>query len=252
MMARTGERLAGKIAIVTGGSRGIGRAIAQALAREGATTVVCSRSLEANKETADQIEAEGGLAYPYQVDVTDAESVSALVKDVAARFKRIDILVNNAGVTADNLLMRMKESDWDTVVDTNLKGTFNFTKAVARTMIKQHGGKIINMTSVVGMVGNAGQANYSASKAGIIGLTKSVARELASRSVTVNCVAPGLIRSAMTESLSDQAKEQAAALIPLGRMGEPEDVAEVVTFLASPAADYITGEVIRADGGMAM
>jgi len=251
-MAQAGERLAGKIAIVTGGSRGIGRAIAQALAREGATVVVCSRGLEANKETADRIEAEGGSAYPYQVDVTDAESVSALVKEVAARFDRIDILVNNAGMTADNLLMRMKESDWDAVVDTNLKGTFNFTKAVARTMIKQHGGKIINMTSVVGMVGNAGQANYCASKAGIIGLTKSVARELASRNVTVNCVAPGLIRSAMTESLSDQAKEQAAGLIPLGRMGEPEDVAEVVTFLASPAADYITGEVIRTDGGMAM
>lgn len=252
MMAQTGERLAGKVAIVTGGSRGIGRAIAQALAREGATIVVCSRSLKANRETADQIEAGGGSAYAYQVDITDAESVSALVKEVAARFERIDILVNNAGVTADNLLMRMKESDWDTVIDTNLKGTFNFTKAVARTMIKQHGGKIINMTSVVGMVGNAGQANYCASKAGIIGLTKSIARELASRNVTVNCVAPGLIRSAMTESLSDQAKEQAAGLIPLGRMGTPEDVAEVVTFLASPAADYITGEVIRADGGMAM
>ena len=251
-MARTDERLKGKVAIVTGGSRGIGRAIAQALAREGAIVVVCSRSLEANKETAEQIEAEGGSAYPYQVDVTDTESVSALVKEIVARFERIDILVNNAGVTADNLLMRLKESDWDKVVDTNLKGTFNFTKAVARSMIKQHGGKIINMTSVVGMVGNAGQANYCASKAGIIGLTKSVARELASRNVTVNCVAPGLIRSAMTESLPDQAKEQAAELIPLGRMGEPEDVAEVVLFLASPAADYITGEVIRTDGGMAM
>jgi 3-oxoacyl-[acyl-carrier protein] reductase len=252
MMAQAGERLAGKVAIVTGGSRGIGRAIAKALAREGATVVVCSRGLEANSETADQIEVEGGSAYPYQVDVTDPESVSALVKEVATRFDHIDILVNNAGVTADNLLMRMKESDWDAVIDTNLKGTFNFTKAVARTMIKQHGGKIINIASVVGMVGNAGQANYCASKAGIIGLTKSVARELASRNVTVNCVAPGLIRSAMTESLSDQAKEQVAGLIPLGRMGEPEDVAAVVTFLASPAADYITGEVIRTDGGMAM
>ena len=251
-MARTDERLKGKVAIVTGGSRGIGRAIAQALSREGAIVVVCSRSLEANKKTAELIEAEGGSAYPYQVDVTDTGSVSALVKEVAARFERIDILVNNAGVTADNLLIRLKEADWDKVVDTNLKGTFNFTKAVARAMIKQHGGKIINITSVVGMVGNAGQANYCASKAGIIGLTKSVARELASRNVTVNCVAPGLIRSAMTESLPDQAKEQAAELIPLGRMGEPEDVAEVVLFLASPAADYITGEVIRTDGGMAM
>jgi 3-oxoacyl-[acyl-carrier protein] reductase len=251
-MTRTDERLKGKIAIVTGGSRGIGRAIALAMAREGAVVVVCSRSLAANQETAEQIKAEGGAAYAYEVDVSDAESVSALVKEVAARFERIDILVNNAGVTADNLLMRLKEAEWDKVVDTNLKGTFNFTKAVARSMIKQHGGKIINVTSVVGMVGNAGQANYCAAKAGIIGLTKSVARELASRNVTVNCVAPGLIRSAMTESLSEPAKEQAKELIPLGRMGDPEDVAEAVNFLASPAADYITGEVIRIDGGMAM
>jgi 3-oxoacyl-[acyl-carrier protein] reductase len=186
------------------------------------------------------------------VDVADSDSVSALVKDVAGKFGRIDILVNNAGRAADNLLMRLKESDWDSVIDTNLKGTFNFMKAVARTMIKQRGGKIINMTSVVGMVGNAGQANYCASKAGIIGLTKSVARELASRNITVNCVAPGLIETSMTEALSDEAIEQATNLIPLGRIGRPEDVAEVVKFLASPAADYITGEVIRADGGMAM
>jgi len=251
-MARTDNRLEGKVAVVTGASRGIGRAISLALAREGATVIVCSRSLDANKETAKLIEAAGGLAHPYEVDVADTESVSALVKDVAAKFERIDILVNNAGVTADNLLMRMKEADWDKVVDTNLKGTFNFTKAVARAMIKQHGGKIINIASVVGMVGNAGQANYCASKAGIIGLTKSVARELASRNVTANCVAPGLIRSEMTEALPDQAREQAVGLIPLGRLGEPEDVAAVVVFLASTAADYITGEVIRIDGGMAM
>lgn len=251
-MVSTDRRLSEKVAIVTGASRGIGRAIAEALAREGASVVVCSRTLEANEETAELIEAEGGSAHAYRVDVTDAESVAALVKGVVDKFGRIDVLVNNAGVTADNLLLRLKEADWDKVVDTNLKGTFNFIKAVARTMIKQRGGKIINITSVVGMVGNPGQANYCAAKAGIIGLTKSVARELASRNITVNCVAPGLIRTAMTESLSDQAKEQAEVLIPLGRMGEPEDVAQVVVFLASPAADYITGEVIRADGGMAM
>ncbi len=251
-MVSTDRRLSEKVAIVTGASRGIGRAIAEALAREGASVVVCSRTLKANEETAGLIEAEGGSAHAYRVDVTDAGSVAALVKGVVDKFGRIDVLVNNAGVTADSLLLRLKEADWDKVVDTNLKGTFNFTKAVARTMIKQRGGKIINITSVVGMVGNPGQANYCAAKAGIIGLTKSVARELASRNITVNCVAPGLIRTAMTESLSDQAKEQAEGLIPLGRMGEPEDVAQVVVFLASPAADYITGEVIRTDGGMAM
>ena len=251
-MEKNDKRLEGKVAIVTGGSRGMGRAIAAALAREGAAVVVCSRNLEANRETAEQIKSEGGSAHPFQVDVTDPDSVSALVKSVVEKFGRVDILVNNAGVTADNLLLRLKEADWDRVIDTNLKGTFNCIKAVARTMIKQRGGKIINMASVVGMVGNAGQANYCASKAGIIGLTKSVARELASRAINVNCVAPGLIKTAMTDALTDKAKEDVTKLIPLGRMGEPEDVAEVVKFLASPAADYITGEVIRADGGMAM
>jgi len=251
-MEKNDKRLEGKVAIVTGGSRGMGRAIAAALAREGAEVVVCSRNLEANRETAERIKSEGGSAHPFQVDVTDPDSVSALVKNVVEKFGRVDILVNNAGVTADNLLLRLKEADWDRVIDTNLKGTFNCIKAVARTMIKQRGGKIINMASVVGMVGNPGQANYCASKAGIIGLTKSVARELASRAITVNCVAPGLIKTAMTDALTDKAKEEATKLIPLGRMGEPEDVAEVVKFLASPAADYITGEVIRADGGMAM
>ncbi len=251
-MEKNDKRLEGKVAIVTGGSRGMGRAIAAALAREGAAVVVCSRNLEANREAAEQIKSEGGSAHPFQVDVTDPDSVLALVKSVVGKFGRVDILVNNAGVTADNLLLRLKEADWDRVIDTNLKGTFNCIKAVARTMIKQRGGKIINMASVVGMVGNAGQANYCASKAGIIGLTKSVARELASRAITVNCVAPGLIKTAMTDALTDKAKEDVTKLIPLGRMGEPEDVAEVVKFLASPAADYITGEVIRADGGMAM
>ncbi len=251
-MAQDDRKLAGKVAIVTGGSRGIGRAIAMALAREGATAIVCSRNLDSNKETAEAIKSEGGSAHACQVDVTNADSVSALVRDVLNEFGRIDILVNNAGVTADNLLLRLREEDWNKVIDTNLKGTFNCTKAVARAMVKQHGGKIINITSVVGMVGNPGQANYCAAKAGIIGFTKSIARELASRNVTVNCVAPGFIKTAMTEAFVDKVKDEMLRLIPLGRLGEPEDVAEVVKFLASPAADYITGEVLRADGGMAM
>jgi 3-oxoacyl-[acyl-carrier protein] reductase len=251
-MADIDRRLEGKVAIITGSSRGIGRAIAETLASGGAVVVVCSRDLAASKEVADGIIERGGSAHPYKLDVVDSDSVSAFAKDVAGKMGRIDILVNNAGITADNLLLRMKEADWDAVIDTNLKGAFNLTKAVARQMIKQHGGKIINITSIAGMVGNAGQANYCASKAGIIGLTKSVARELASRSITVNCVAPGLIETAMTENLSGKALEQASGLIPLGRLGKPEDVAEAVKFLASPAADYITGEVIRVDGGMAM
>jgi 3-oxoacyl-[acyl-carrier protein] reductase len=251
-MAEKTGRLAGKIAIVTGGSGGIGRAIAEALAREGATVAACSRTLDKNRETAERITASGGSAYAYEVDVTDYDSVSALVDAVVERFERIDILVNNAGLAADNLIVRMKEADWDRVIDTNLKGAFNCIKAVARTMLRQRSGRIVNMTSVVGIVGNAGQANYCAAKAGIIGLTKSVARELASRNITVNCVAPGLIRTAMADALADKAREEITGLIPMGRMGEPEDVAGVVAFLASPAAGYITGEVIRADGGMAM
>jgi 3-oxoacyl-[acyl-carrier protein] reductase len=246
-MVENGRQLKGKVAVVTGGSRGIGRAVAVALAREGATVIVCSRNLDSNKDTAEHIRSTGGAAHPYRIDVTDEASVSALVNDVLADFGRIDILVNNAGVAADNLLLRLKEADWDKVLDTNLKG-----KAVARGMIKQRSGKIINMTSVVGMIGNAGQANYCASKAGIIGFTKSVARELGSRNITVNCVAPGFIDTAMTEAFSDEARAEALRLIPLGRAGNPEDVAEIVAFLASPASDYITGEVIRADGGMAM
>ena len=240
------------VAIVTGGSRGIGRAIATTLAREGATVIVCSRNLDAGKEAAEAIRSEGGQAHAHQVDVADADSVAELMKNVLKDFGRIDILVNNAGITADNLLLRLKESDWDRVIDTNLKGTFNCTKAAARAMLKQHSGRIINIASVVGMIGNAGQANYCASKAGIIGFTKSVARELASRNINVNCVAPGLIESEMTETFSQEAREKVLKLIPLGRMGEAEDVAEVVKFLAMPTSAYITGQVIRTDGGMAM
>jgi 3-oxoacyl-[acyl-carrier protein] reductase len=251
-MERSGKLLQDKVAVVTGGSRGIGRAIAISLAAEGAAVAVCSRSLEGGKETTSLIDSRGGAAYPYQVDVADAASVSALVDEVLKRFGRIDILVNNAGITADNLLLRLKEADWDAVINTNLKGTYNCTKAVARTMVRQRSGKIINVTSIVGIVGNPGQANYCASKAGIIGFTKSVARELASRNITVNCVAPGYIKTSMTDAFPQKAREELLKLIPLGRLGEPEDVAEIVKFLASPASDYITGEVIRADGGMAM
>ncbi len=240
------------VAIVTGGSRGIGRAIATALAREGATVIVCSRHFDVCEEAAEAIRSEGGRAHAHQVDVADADSVAKLMKSVLKDFGRIDILVNNAGITADNLLLRLKESDWDRVIDTNLKGTFNCTKAAARAMLKQHSGRIINIASVVGMIGNAGQANYCAAKAGIIGFTKSVARELASRNINVNCVAPGLIKSEMTETLSQEAREKVLKLIPLGRMGEAEDVAEVVKFLAMPTSAYITGQVIRTDGGMAM
>ncbi|RJP66983.1 MAG: 3-oxoacyl-[acyl-carrier-protein] reductase [Candidatus Abyssobacteria bacterium SURF_17] len=251
-MGRNSKQLDGKIAIITGGSRGIGRSIAVALALEGATVVVCSRNLDSNRDTAEYIKSLGGNARCHRVDVTDPDSVSILVEDVLKEYGRIDILVNNAGVTADNLLLRLKEADWDKVVDTNLKGTFNCTKAVVRAMLKQRSGKIINIASVVGIVGNPGQANYCASKAGVIGLTKSVARELGSRNITANCVAPGFIRTKMTDALPEKAREEMLKLIPLGRLGEPEDVAEIVKFLASPAADYITGEVIRADGGMAM
>jgi 3-oxoacyl-[acyl-carrier protein] reductase len=246
------KQLAGKVAIVTGGSKGIGRAIAMALAEEGAIVAVCSRNLDAVGETAQAIVSAGGQARAYHVDVTYADSVTSMVEQVLKHFGRIDVLVNNAGVTSDNLMVRMKESEWDQVIGTNLTGTFHCMKAVARSMIKQRGGKIINITSVVGMIGNAGQANYCAAKAGIIGLTKSIARELASRNVTVNCVAPGFIMTDMTESLPESGKDEALKLIPLGRFGAPEDVAAIVKFLASPAADYITGEVIRADGGMAM
>lgn len=251
-MERSGKLLKGKAAIVTGASRGIGRAIARALADEGACIAACSRSSEGCRETAEMIRADGGEAHPFQVDVVDAEAVASLFKAVLEQFGRIDILVNNAGITADNLLVRLRESDWDSVIDTNLKGTFNCTKAVARAMIRQRGGKIINIASVVALTGNPGQANYCASKAGIIGFTKAVARELASRNITVNCVAPGYINTTMTSALPEKAREEIRRLIPLGRLGEPEDVAEVVKFLASPAADYVTGEVIRTDGGMAM
>ncbi|HBS60144.1 MAG TPA: beta-ketoacyl-ACP reductase [Firmicutes bacterium] len=245
--------LDGKVAIVTGASRGIGRAAALALARQGAKVVInfAGNIAAANAVLAEITEA-GGEAMLFQANVADGAAVEAMVKATLDRFGRIDILVNNAGITRDNLLMRMKEEDWDAVVDTNLKGIFLCTKTVARQMMKQRAGKIINMASVVGVMGNAGQANYAAAKAGVIGFTKSMAKELAARNVLVNAIAPGFITTDMTRVLTEEVKEGLLGAIPLGRLGAPEDIAHVVVFLASDAANYITGQTINVDGGMAI
>ncbi|GAW91073.1 3-oxoacyl-[acyl-carrier-protein] reductase [Calderihabitans maritimus] len=240
-----------RVAIVTGASRGIGRATALALASAGASVVVnYFGSEEAAREVVSCIEAKGGRALALQADVANGEAVAKLVESTLDHFGRVDILVNNAGITRDNLLLRMKEDDWDKVINTNLKGVYNCTKAVLKPMMKQKEGRIINIASVVGISGNAGQANYAAAKAGIIGFTKSVAKEVASRGILVNAVAPGFIITDMTDSLSEKAKAELQEKIPLGRLGKPEDVAQVVLFLASPAAGYITGQVINVDGGM--
>lgn len=245
--------LNGKVAVVTGASRGIGRAVAFKLASEGAAVVInYNGSKDRAEEVKKEIETAGGKAEIKQCNVSDYAACEAMFKEIIAEFGSVDILVNNAGITRDGLLMKMSEEDFDAVLDTNLKGTFNCIRFVARQMIKQRGGRIINMSSVSGVLGNAGQANYSASKAGVIGLTKSAARELASRGITVNAVAPGFINTEMTEVLSDKVKEGAVAQIPLGRFGETEDIANAVAFLASDAARYITGQVLNVDGGMAM
>lgn len=242
-----------KTAIVTGASRGIGRAIALELAKRGAYVIVnYNGSKEAAEETVKAIEAAGGRAEAYQCDVSDCEACEKLICYVMDQRDRIDILVNNAGITRDNLLMRISEEDFDAVLNTNLKGTFHTMRLVSRHMLKQRSGRIINMASVVGVAGNAGQANYAASKAGVIGMTKSAAKELASRGITVNAVAPGFIETDMTEKLSDKVKELAVSQIPLGRFGSAGDVAKAVAFLASDDAGYITGQVIHVDGGMVM
>lgn len=245
--------LEGKTAVVTGAGRGIGRAIALRLAAEGANVIVnYNGSAKRAEEVVNEITACGGHAEAIQCSVSDFESVAAMMDGVIKKYGSIDILVNNAGITKDNLLMKMSEGDFDAVIDTNLKGVFNCMKHVARQMIKQRGGRIINISSVSGVLGNAGQANYCAAKAGVIGLTKSFAREVASRGVTVNAVAPGFIETEMTEVLSDAVKAGATEQIPMKHFGTTEDIAGAVTFLASGAAGYITGQVICVDGGMAM
>ena len=242
-----------KVAVVTGASRGIGRAIAEKLAEEGVFVVINYRG---NEEQAKQVQQtiieQGGNAGIYGCYVSDFSACDAFFKDVIETYGRLDILVNNAGITRDGLLMKMTESDYDAVLQTNLKGTFNGIRFASRQMLRQKSGRIINISSVSGILGNAGQANYSASKAGVIGLTRSAARELASRGITVNVVAPGFIKTEMTEVLSEQVQNHAKSQIPLGSFGNPEDVAEAVWFLASDKAGYITGQVLNVDGGMAM
>ena len=246
------SQLASQIAVVTGAGRGIGRAIALKFAAEGADVVCISRTAENSEKVAGEVRALGRRAWAHAVDVSDAAAVAAVVEKILAECARVDILVNNAGVTRDGLLMRMSESDWDTVLDTNLKGAFHFTKAFARGFIKQRSGRIINVASVIGLIGNAGQANYSASKAGLIGFTKATAKELASRGITANALAPGFIETDMTAGLKEELKAELLKHIPLGTLGQAEDIASAALFLASPAAKYITGQVLAVDGGMVM
>lgn len=246
-------RLAGKVALVTGASRGIGRAIALVLAEQGAAVLVnYNGSRERALEVVAQIEQNGGQAEAVGCDVADFAACGKLVEEIIAKYGHVDILVNNAGVTRDNLILRMSEEEYDKVLDTNLKGAFNTIRHLSRYFLKQRGGKVINISSVSGVMGNAGQSNYSASKAGLIGLTKSVARELAGKGVCVNAVAPGYIDTDMTEALPEKAREGLLQMIPMGRIGKPEDIAQTVVFLAGKEADYITGQVICVDGGMCM
>ena len=245
--------LEGKIALVTGAAKGIGRAIALALAADGATVIVnYNGSAQKAEAVVDEIKALGKDSEAYQCNVANTADVDAMIKDVIKRYGSLDILVNNAGITRDNLIMKMSEEDFDAVIDANLKGCFNTIKAVSRQMLKQRAGRIINITSVSGILGNAGQANYSASKAGVIGLTKSVAREIGSRGITVNAIAPGFIDTEMTAVLPDDVKKAMGEQIPLKRFGTTEDVAQAAVFLASDRAAYITGQVLCVDGGMAM
>jgi 3-oxoacyl-[acyl-carrier protein] reductase len=245
--------LAGKSALVTGASRGIGREIALELARQGANVAVNFAGSEAKaNEVVDEIKALGRDAFTVKCDVSNSEEVNEMVKETIDRFGKLDILVNNAGITKDNLLMRMKEEEWDDVININLKGVFLCTKAVTRQMMKQRVGRIINIASIVGVSGNPGQANYVAAKAGVIGLTKTTAKELASRNITVNAVAPGFITTDMTDKLTEEIKAEMLKQIPLARLGEPKDIAKVTAFLASDDSAYMTGQTLHIDGGMVM
>jgi 3-oxoacyl-[acyl-carrier protein] reductase len=246
------SQLTGQIAVVTGAGRGIGRAIALKFAAEGADVVCVSRTAENSERVAEEIRALGRKAWAYAVDVSDGAAVNTAVESILAASGRVDILVNNAGVTRDGLLVRMSEADWDTVLDTNLKGAFLFTKALTRAFMKQRSGRVINIASIVGLIGNAGQCNYASSKAALIGFTKSAARELASRGVLVNAVAPGFVDTDMTSGLKEELKADLLKSIPLGSFGQPEDIAQAALFLASSASRYITGQVLTVDGGMVM
>lgn len=239
-----------KIALVTGGGQGIGKAISMRLAKEGANIAVCDINLEIAQNCAKELESLGVKAAAFETNVSDLKSAEETVNKVIDNFGRVDILVNNAGVTRDTLLMRMKEEEWDLVLSVNLKGTFNFTKAIVRPMMKQQSGAIVNVASVIGLMGNAGQGNYAASKAGVIGFTKSIAKEVASRNIRVNAVAPGFIATAMTDKLPEDIRNKMLENIPLGRFGEPEDVADVILFLASDLSRYVTGTVVNISGGL--
>jgi 3-oxoacyl-[acyl-carrier protein] reductase len=245
-------KLGGRVALVTGAAQGIGKAVALLLARNGADIVVSDIKLEKAEEAANEIKSIGRKALAVKGDVANWNDVERMVEVILEKFAKIDILVNNAGITRDKLILRMTEEDWDAVLDVNLKGTFHCTKAVVRHMAKQRSGKIVNIASVVGEMGNAGQANYSASKAGVIGLTKTIAREFAQRGININAIAPGYIETPMTEVLPEKAKEELKKLIPMERLGKPEDVAEAVLFLVSEESNYITGQVLNVNGGIYM
>jgi 3-oxoacyl-[acyl-carrier protein] reductase len=246
------SQLANQVAVVTGAGRGIGRAIALKFAAEGADIACVSRTAENSEKVAAEVRALGRKAWAYAVDVANTTNVNEAAEKILADSGRVDILVNNAGVTRDGLLMRMSDDDWDTVLDTNLKGAFHFTRALSRSFIKQRSGRIINVASVIGLIGNAGQCNYASSKAGLIGLTQSVAREFASRGITVNALAPGFIETDMTAGLKDEWKTELLKKIPLNCLGQAEDIAHAALFLASPGSRYITGQVLTVDGGMVM